>query len=124
MAEWPRREVLENMKKLVDESVSRMQPWCVANTQVTDSIQSKIVNDVSFGSEVRILATTLPQFCLPKLLQPRVLRFRSDEDRNVRVGVFPKREEILIGRLGLWRCRPATHRHGRDRDARAPRWVR
>ena len=30
------------------------------------------------------------------LLQRRVLRFRSDENRNVRVGVFPKREEILI----------------------------
>ena len=34
-------------------------------------------------------------------MQLRVLRFRSDENRNVRVGVFPKREEILIGRLGL-----------------------
>ena len=31
----------------------------------------------------------------------RVLRFRSDENRNVSVGVFPKREEILIGGLGL-----------------------
>jgi hypothetical protein len=37
----------------------------------------------------------------PKLLQLRVLRFRSDEDRNIRVGIFPEREEILIGRLGL-----------------------
>jgi hypothetical protein len=35
------------------------------------------------------------------LLQLSVLRFRSDENRNVRVGVFPKREEILISRLGL-----------------------
>ena len=34
-------------------------------------------------------------------LQLRVLRFRSDEDGNVRVGVFPQREEILIGRLGF-----------------------
>ena len=33
------------------------------------------------------------------LLQRRVLRFRSDENRNFRVGVFPKREEILIGLL-------------------------
>jgi len=33
------------------------------------------------------------------LLQLRVLRFRSDENRNVGVGIFPKREEILIGRL-------------------------
>jgi hypothetical protein len=47
---------------MADESVSRMQPWCIANTQVTDFIQQKFVNDVSFGSEVRILATTLPQF--------------------------------------------------------------
>jgi hypothetical protein len=30
-----------------------------------------------------------------------VLGFRSDENGNVRVRVFPKREEILIGRLGL-----------------------
>ena len=30
-----------------------------------------------------------------------MLGFRSNENRNVRVGVFPKREEILIGRLGL-----------------------
>jgi hypothetical protein len=39
-----------------------MQPWSVATTQVTDSIPQEIVNDVSFGSEVRFLATTLPQF--------------------------------------------------------------
>jgi hypothetical protein len=32
-----------------------------------------------------------------ELTELRVLRFRLDEDRNVRVGVFPKREEILIG---------------------------
>jgi hypothetical protein len=30
-------------------------------------------------------------------MELRVLRFRSDEDGNVRVGVFPEREEILIG---------------------------
>ena len=32
-------------------------------------------------------------------MQLRVFRFRSDENRNVRVRVFPKREEILIGCL-------------------------
>jgi hypothetical protein len=47
---------------MTDEPVSRMQPWSVATTQVTDSIPQEIVNDVSFGSEVRFLATTLPQF--------------------------------------------------------------
>jgi hypothetical protein len=47
---------------MADEPVSRMQPWSVANTQVTDSVEMKFVSDVSFGSEVRILATTLPQF--------------------------------------------------------------
>src|SRR5260370_39781249 len=36
-----------------------------------------------------------------RLFQFRVLSLRSDENRNVRVGVFPEREEILIGRLGL-----------------------
>ena len=38
----------------------------------------------------------------PESLQLRVLRFRSDEngDVGVGVGVFPQREEILIGRRG------------------------
>jgi hypothetical protein len=35
------------------------------------------------------------------LSQLRVFRLGSDENRNVRVGVFPEREEILIGRLGF-----------------------
>ena len=78
-----------------------MQPWCAESTQVTDSAKQNVVNDVSFGSEVRILATTLPQFALPKLFQLRVFRFRSDEDGNIRVRVFPEHEEILIGRLGF-----------------------
>ena len=30
----------------------------------------------------------------------RVLRLGRDENRNVRVGVLPQREEILIGRVG------------------------
>jgi hypothetical protein len=47
---------------MADEPVSRMQPWRIGNTQVIDFATQKVVNDVSFGSEVRILATTLPQF--------------------------------------------------------------
>ena len=46
----------------------------------------------------------LPQPCHNfhhELFQLRVLRLRSDENGNVRVGVFPEREEILIGRLGF-----------------------
>ncbi len=35
------------------------------------------------------------------LLKLRVLRLGSDENRNVRVGGFPQREEILIRRLGF-----------------------
>src|SRR5271170_3270946 len=35
------------------------------------------------------------------LLQLRVLRFCSGENGDVEVGVFPEREEILIGGLGL-----------------------
>ena len=31
------------------------------------------------------------------------LRFRSDKDRNIRVGIFPKREEIHIRCSGLGR---------------------
>ena len=34
-------------------------------------------------------------------LQLRVLSLSSDEDGNVGVGVFPEREEFLIGGLGL-----------------------
>jgi hypothetical protein len=41
------------------------------------------------------------QISQPSLLQRRILRLRRDEDSNIRVGVFPKREEILVGRLGL-----------------------
>ena len=95
--------VARDAQDLGDGPVSRMQPWCVESTQVTDSVKQKVVNDVSFGSEVRIFATTLPQFSLQKLLQLRVLRLRCDEDRNVRVGVFPKRQEILIRCLGFGR---------------------
>ena len=36
-----------------------------------------------------------------ELLQLRVLSFRGDEDGNIGVGVFPQREEILIGEAGF-----------------------
>ena len=36
-----------------------------------------------------------------ELLWFRVLRFRSDEDWNIGVSIFPEREEILLGRLGF-----------------------
>jgi len=70
--------VARDAQDLGDGPVSRMQPWCVESTQVTDSVKQKVVNDVSFGSEVRILATTLPQFSLSKSFKLRVFRFRSD----------------------------------------------
>ena len=44
-------------------------------------------------------AIFLKQFS--QLFQLCVLRLRSDENRNIRVGVFPERKEILIGRLGF-----------------------
>jgi hypothetical protein len=53
------------------------------------------------------LKVTLSRLCqsffreFERLFQLRVFRFRSDEDGNVGVGVFPEREEILIGRAGL-----------------------
>jgi len=37
----------------------------------------------------------------------RVLSLRNEEDREVGVGGFPEREEILIGRLGF--CGVALH---------------
>jgi hypothetical protein len=55
---------------ITDEPVSRMQPWCIANTQVADFAETKTVNDVSFGSQVRFLATTLPQFFLARTSPP------------------------------------------------------
>jgi hypothetical protein len=36
----------------------------------------------------------------PRLLQLRILGLGSDENGNVRVGVFPQREEILVGSEG------------------------
>src|SRR5260370_26832553 len=37
-----------------------------------------------------------------QLFQLRVLGLRSDEGGNVRVGVFPQREEILLATTGTW----------------------
>ena len=34
---------------------------------------------------------------LGRLLQLPVLRFRSEEDRNIRIGVFPQCKEIFVG---------------------------
>ncbi len=46
-------------------------------------------------------ATFLKQF--RKLFQLRVLRFGSDEDGNLRVGILPESKEILIGGAAfLW----------------------
>jgi len=58
-----------------------MQPRNIENTQVANSAQPTLVSDVSFGSEVRILATTLPQFPSAKLFQLRVFRLRSNDDK-------------------------------------------
>jgi hypothetical protein len=54
-----------------------MQPWRIETTEVIDSVQQKIVNDVSFGSEVRIFATTLPQFFPSELYKQAVTRNRK-----------------------------------------------
>ncbi len=51
-----------------------------------------------------------PRNAVSSLSQLHVFRLGSDEDRNVRVGVFPKREEILIRRLGFGGV--ALHRIG------------
>ena len=60
-------------------------------SQNADSAKQKIVNDVSFGREVRFLAITLPQFSSPKLFQLRILCLDSDENGNVSGGFFPER---------------------------------
>jgi len=41
--------------------------------------------------------TLTSQISPPKLLQLRVFRLGGDEDGDVRVGVFPEREEIFVG---------------------------
>ena len=51
--------------------------------------------------------------------QLRIFGFRSNEDRDVRVGVFPEREKILIGRIGFGCI--ALHRIGpADLETRNP----
>jgi hypothetical protein len=59
--------------------------------------------DPEAAAFVARLTSLLPGRSYPSvlLLQLRVLRLSGDEDRNVGVGVFPEREEILIGRLGF-----------------------
>ena len=51
------------------------------------------------GSSAQFDATAVHFF--HGLLQLRVFRLGGDEDWNVRVGILPEREEILIRRLGL-----------------------
>jgi hypothetical protein len=58
------------------------------------------VSLVILSGTVRLLATWLVRDTYPlraALLQLRVLRFGSDEDGNVGIGVFPEREEIFVG---------------------------
>jgi hypothetical protein len=53
--------------------------------------------DVKLDSKAYIKTMALTsQFSFPKLLQLRGLRLGSDEDGDIRVGVFPECEEILI----------------------------
>ncbi len=37
----------------------------------------------------------------PRLLQPRVLCFGLFQNGDIRVGVFPETEEVLVGALGF-----------------------
>jgi hypothetical protein len=64
-----------------------------------------------------------------RLLQFCILRLGSDEDGDVRVGVFPEHEEILIRRLGLGGvalqlfdevddCEKRTHGSGESKQPR------
>jgi len=58
-----------------------------------------------------------------------VLRFRSDEDGDVRVGVFPQREEILIRGAGFRSVTLRGVRTGKSQDKeqanslRNNRWI-
>jgi len=51
---------------MAGEPVSRIDPPGMENTPVIDFAQQKFVNDVSFGSQVRLFffSKTLPQFLL------------------------------------------------------------
>ena len=73
---------------MADEPVSRMQPWSIVNTQFTDSVEIKFVSDVSFGSEVRILATTLPQFLVHVGIGQANIFETVAIGRNNRFGIF------------------------------------
>ena len=48
-----------------------------------------------------------PSFLAPELLQLRVFVFGFSQDGDVRVGVFPEREEVVIG--GFCFCHVALH---------------
>ncbi len=52
------------------------------------------------GSVSRFCVTPASQFSRARLFQLCVFGLGGDEDGNVKVTVFPEREEILIGRLG------------------------
>jgi hypothetical protein len=59
--------------------------------------------DVKLDSKAYIKTMALiAQISLPSLLQLRVFSFGSDEYWDVRVGVFPQGEEILIRGPGFY----------------------
>jgi hypothetical protein len=49
-------------------------------------------------------------------MELRVLRFRGDQDGDVRVGIFPEHEEVLISRLSFWAVSPCMARVRARRD--------
>ena len=51
------QKTIENIEKIAGEPVSRMHEPRVDNRQLTDSVQLKSVNGVSFSSEVRTAVT-------------------------------------------------------------------
>ena len=52
------------LSKIAGEPVSRIDSSAIDSTQVVDSAPEESVNGVNLDSQVRILATTLPQFFL------------------------------------------------------------
>ena len=71
-------------------------------------IEVRVIDRCDFSSVITDKVQRLVR--ISSLTQLRVLRFGLLQDRNIRVRVIPQREEILIGLLGLGRCRPASRK--------------
>jgi hypothetical protein len=78
------------------------KPHCPADIkskQLLLNQERRRVNNVSFGSVGRIRVTLPSQFLSQKIFQFGTFGFGGNKDGNVRVGVFPERQKVLVAVL-------------------------